>query len=108
MRVPAALSTAMLIAVFLAAPAWGLSSEEVVYLKQQGISDETIHIMIHSALEKKKLDDTSIRITEDEKAKIWSTGKPFDASLSVQQQQDVERAWNMLDNMFIDVGSGRR
>jgi hypothetical protein len=108
MRLSTCACVTLFMTVLLSAPAWGLSTEEVVYLKQQGVSDETIHIMLHNAREKEKLDTASIRITGGENATTWSTGTPFDSALSEQQRLDVERAWNMLDTMLIDIGPGRR
>ena len=36
----------VLISIFFASPGWGLNKDEIVNLKQNGISDETIRLMI--------------------------------------------------------------
>ncbi len=86
-----------------AVPAQSLTKEEIVYLKKNGVSDETIQLMLASELEKQKHEDTTIRVTDEESAVVYSTGKPSETPLSREQQQDVDRAWNMLENLFIDV-----
>ena len=96
--------------VCLCLPSWGhcLTPEEIAYLKQQGVSDETIQVMLTHEHEARKQEDTSIQFKKTGTAKTYTTGKPSGTPLSEQQQQDADRAWRMLENMFIDVNMRRR
>lgn len=79
-----------------------LTTEEVLLLKQHGVSDKTIELMIQSEMEEKRRADSSIRITDDQSAKTYSTGKPSSTPLTREEQLNVERAWEMLKNLTIE------
>ncbi len=85
-----------------------LTPEEIVFLKQNGVSDETIQIMIKTDLEEKKLKRTEPgvsqkQLSEEKSAIIYSTGAPSRSEISEEQQKNVDRAWDMLRNMFIKI-----
>lgn len=86
-----------------AAPAAGLTPDEIVYLKKNGVADETIQLMLRLEHAREKDAAGSISLTDTPNAKIYSTGPPTDTPLSQQQQLNVERAWNMLENMQLEI-----
>ncbi|MFC1591200.1 hypothetical protein ACFL43_01615 [Thermodesulfobacteriota bacterium] len=80
-----------------------LTTEEVLQLKKSGISDETIRLMIQDDRDKRQQNRTSIRIIHSENATVYSTGEPSDTPLSREQQRNVDRAWEMLKNLNLEI-----
>ncbi len=85
-----------------------LTPEEIVFLKNNGVSDETIQIMIETGFEEKKLNRTAPdvsekQISEKKSAIVYSTGAPSRTDISDERQKDVDRAWDMLRNMIIKI-----
>ncbi len=79
-----------------------LTTEEVLLLKQNGVSERTIQLMMQSKREEKSRAESSIRITEDESSKTYATGKPSSTPLTREEQLNVERAWEMLKNLTLE------
>lgn len=83
-------------------PCSGLTVEEIIRLKNAGVSDRTIQLM---------LDDERqcVREYSDESGNTrirYSTRPPSDATArSREEEEEVNRAWELLDRMIID---GRR
>jgi hypothetical protein len=89
-----------------------LTVEEVLQLKKEGVSNETIQLMIEQEMLHETLSDPDrnmgVRRVEDpdgRKSTIYSTG-------TAENRQDVgeesewekrEKAWEMLDNVIIDT-----
>ncbi len=86
---------------FFKMPLYALTTDEVILLKQNGVSDDTIQLMIQKETDNKKLSGSSIRITEDESSRTYSTGKPSGTPLTREEQRNVERAWEMLQDLRI-------
>ena len=80
-----------------------LTVEEVIKLKDAGVSDETISLMIMQQSEK------GVREVEDGEGNIsirYSTdGLGKDDCADREESEKVRRAWDMLKNLMID---GRR
>lgn len=79
-----------------------LTTQEVLLLKQNGVSERTIQLMMHSEVQEKNRAASSIRITEDESSKTYATGKPSSTPLTREEQLNVERAWEMLKNLTLE------
>jgi Na+-translocating ferredoxin:NAD+ oxidoreductase RnfG subunit len=81
---------------------YALTTDEIIQLKEHGVSDKTIQLMIQDDTEKSKQAETSIQIKETDTETIYSTGKP-DNTLDHQEQQNLDSAWEMLRNMQIEI-----
>lgn len=105
-----AVSTAILILLLVAAlPQQGqcLTAEEIAYLKNAGVSDETIQLMIQQDSKQRRHSQTGIWEVEDERGNrstIYRVGDDGDAVESKRAEQEkVDRAWEMLRNIIIDA-----
>ncbi|MCP4715643.1 MAG: hypothetical protein GY868_11045 [Deltaproteobacteria bacterium] len=96
-----ALSTFFSLFFYTASPA--LTTQEVLTLKQHGVSEETIQLMLRAEARTRAHDRTAVKITQTDSAVIYSTGRPSETPLSRQQQQNIERAWDMLKNLSIEL-----
>ncbi len=87
--------------------AWALTPEQVVTLKNAGVSDQTIQLMIRQEQEGAAAspDDSpgrkEIKDKDGRAVIIYSTGSPTGNSRSREEKQ-TERAWEMLRNIIID------
>lgn len=83
--------------------AFALTADEILHLKKSGVSDKTIELMIQSEMEEKNRADSAIQITDTKTATIYSTGKPAPTAASQQEKLNVERAWEMLKNLSVEI-----
>ena len=81
---------------------YALTTDEIILLKKNGVSDETIQLMLKNDLEKSKHDSTSPSIKETDDAITYSTGKSSD-NLSCEEQENLDRAWDMLRNLKLEI-----
>ena len=104
--------TTITLVFFLTSSSCALTVEEVLQLKKEGVSNETIQLMIEQEMLHETLSDPDrnmgVRRVEDpdgRKSTIYSTG-------TAEDRQDVgeesewekrEKAWEMLDNVIIDT-----
>ena len=75
-----------------------LTTEEVIQLKEKGVSDKTIQLMIQSETEKKEHVKEASGIkevkTSDNKSEIiYSTGGPTTTKIDAKEQQKMNNAW---------------
>ncbi|HPX56002.1 MAG TPA: hypothetical protein PK425_05610 [Syntrophales bacterium] len=92
-------------------PAWSyaLSPEEVVKLKKAGVEEKTIRMMIAQEMEAANrnpydsLGTREIRDRDGNTVVIYSTGRPAGSNLDREEQEKLDRAWEMLQNMVIEV-----
>jgi hypothetical protein len=95
-------------AFFTVGNTWALTPEQVISLKNAGVSDQTIQLMIRQEQEAAagSPDDSPGRneITDkDGKAVIiYSTGRRAGKNQSKEEQQ-TEKAWKMLNSLIIDT-----
>jgi len=105
-------ATTITLVFFLTSSSCALTVEEVLQLKKEGVSNETIQLMIEQEMLHETLSDPDrnmgVRRVEDpdgRKSTIYSTG-------TAEDRQDVgeesewekrEKAWEMLDNVIIDT-----
>jgi hypothetical protein len=87
--------------------AWALTPEQVIALKNAGVGDQTIQLMIRQERETTagSADDPPGRkeiIDKDGKAVIiYSTGRRTGNNQSKEEKQ-TEKAWEMLNRLIID------
>jgi len=110
-------ATTITLVLFLASSPCALTVEEVLQLKKEGVSDETIQLMIEQEMQRESLSDPDrnmgVRKVEEPDGRgstIYSTG-------TADNRQDLgeesewekrERAWEMLDNVIIDTRDGKK
>ena len=85
-----------------------LTTEEVIHLKESGISDKTIQLMIQSETEKKEqVKEPScvkeVQISDDKSEIIYSTGSPANTKINAEEQKKMDNAWEMLKNLNIEI-----
>jgi hypothetical protein len=102
-------ATIMVLVICAAVPGQGfcLTAEEIAYLKESGVSDETIQLMIRQENERGRPAQTGIWEVEDEKGNrstLYQVGNGREALERDQAEEEkVNRAWEMLRNLIIDA-----
>jgi hypothetical protein len=92
--------------LFSAIYASALTPQQVLELKKAGVSDQTIQMMIKQEEAAKDDDTMGTREVKDEDGNtviIYSTGKTTVSAAEAEEAKNVERAWQMLQNMNIKV-----
>jgi len=84
-----------------------LTAEEVLRLKEKGVSDQTIQLMLQQETAKQEPDRTSPGVTETKTADrksdiIYSTGEPSTTKIDTEEQEKIDNAWEMLKNMHLE------
>jgi hypothetical protein len=88
--------------------AWALTPEQVIALKNAGVSDQTIQLMIRQEQDARGEDPADfsgrkeIKDTDGKTVIIYSTGRPA-ANNRAREEKQTERAWEMLNNIIIDT-----
>jgi len=97
--------TVVLCALLTAISGFALTPQQVMDLKKAGVSDQTIQTMLkqeeakdaHAAMGKREVHDkdgnTSI---------IYTTGNVGNSVADDEEKKNVDRAWEMLNNIIID------
>ena len=98
----------MLIAamVAVAANAAALTAAEMSMLRDKGFSEETIQLLIAQERDRADHERSAIRVEQRDGSRVYATGAPA-SPLTEQQRQDVDRAWRMLENMSLELRTGR-
>jgi hypothetical protein len=105
-------ATTITLVFFLASSPCALTVEEVIQLKKEGVSDETIQLMIEQEMLHETLSDPDrnmgVRRVEEPDGRgstIYSTGKAEDRKDVGEESEweKREKAWEMLDNVIIDT-----
>ena len=87
--------------------AWALTPEQVIALKNAGVSDQTIQLMIRQeqdAAAGNLADFSGRKEVKDKDGKtviIYSAG-PTTGNNQAAEERQTERAWEMLNNIMID------
>jgi len=92
-------------------PAWSyaLTPEQVIKLKKAGVEEKTIQMMIAQEMDaanRNPYDSLGTREIKDQDGNtvvIYSTGRPAGSNLDREEQEKLDRAWEMLQNMQIEV-----
>jgi hypothetical protein len=99
---------ALLVLLVSLSSAWALTPEQVIALKNAGVSDQTIQLMIRQeqdALAGNPADFSGRKEIKDKDGKtavIYSTGRPAGNNQAKEEKQ-TEKAWEMLNNIIIDT-----
>lgn len=110
-KTPLALAICFLIMV-IPFPASALTVDEVLYLKQNGVSDETIQLMIQQEMQHERLSDPNKNIgvhkivePDGKSTTIYSTGQNEhrDDYVEESEREKRDKAWEMLHNIVIDT-----
>jgi len=90
---------------------FALTIDEVLHLKQEGVSDETIQLMIQQEMQRERLSDPNKNIgvhrvvePDGKSATIYSTGENEhrDDYEEETEREKRDKAWEMLHNIVID------
>ena len=108
-------STLIFLILFMSATAFALTVEEVIQLKKEGVSDETIQLMIQHEMQRDRLSEVETEMgvsrvegPEGRSATVYSTGPPRNRDdWEMSEREKRERAWDMLDNVIIDTRDTR-
>jgi len=93
--------------------AYCLTPEEIILLRQHGVTDSTIQLMIKSEkanppdseLPQDRESSPSIQEVQKPDGKatvIYSTGKAKKSDLTRGEKEKVDRAWEMLNNLSLE------
>lgn len=94
--------------LFTLGDSWALTPEQVISLKNAGVSDQTIHLMIRQEQEAAagNPDDSpgrkEIRDKDGKAVIIYSTGHRTGNNRSKEEIQ-TEKAWEMLKGLIVDT-----
>ena len=109
---------ALLAAVLVFPPSsFSLTAEEVMKLKEAGVSEETIQLMIQQETNTNEESDPAKKmgvkkVTEPDgnSATVYSTGesKHRDDYEEESEREKRDKAWRMLENVVIDTRDVRR
>ena len=85
-----------------------LTTEEVIQLKEKGVSDKTIQLMIQSETgEKEQLKKISgikeVKTSDNKSEIIYSTGEPSNRKIDAEEQKKMDNAWEMLKKLYIEI-----
>ena len=107
--------TVITLLIFMTSIAFALTVEEVIQLKKEGVSDETIQLMIQHEMQREEhsvpettMGERRVEEPDGRSATVFSTGpsrRRDDCEMSEQEKR--ERAWDMLDNVIIDTRDSR-
>jgi len=109
-------ATAITLFFSLASSPFALTVEEVIRLKKEGVTDETIQLMIEQEMLDATLSDPDrnmgVRRVEEPDGRgstVYSTGTAKDRKEPGEESEweKREKAWEMLDNVIIDTRDGK-
>jgi hypothetical protein len=108
-------STLITLIFFMNATSFALTVEEVIQLKKEGVSDETIQLMIQHEMQRERSSEgetemgvSRVEDPQGRSATVYSTGPPRDRDdCEMSEREKRERAWDMLDNVIIDTRDTR-
>ena len=87
---------------------YALTPDQVIQLRKAGVSDETIQMMLkqeRDAKEANPYDQIGVREIKDKEGNsitIYSTGRSTKAGAGDPEEENVDKAWKMLQHMIID------
>lgn len=98
---------ALLAVAFFAGISHALTPEQVLQLKRAGVEDETIRMMIQQEREaaENPADQIGRREIKDKDGNsviLYSTGKTKQQAGTDPEQEKLDQAWKMLQNIMID------
>jgi hypothetical protein len=93
-----------------------LTVEEILLLKQNGVSEQTIQMMLHSELlghslaplpGKKKWASEPLPDPDGGSAIVYTTGSGGQNARNAEEHLKEERAWEMLRHIIVDTRSSQ-
>lgn len=87
---------------------YALTPEQIIQLRKTGVSDKTIQIMLQQEKDAKEVnpyDQMGVREIKDKEGNvvtIYSTGRSTQGAPGDSENENVAKAWKMLQNMIID------
>ncbi|HPL62851.1 MAG: hypothetical protein PHG91_00415 [Syntrophales bacterium] len=99
------MTAAAVLVLFLSAPALALTTQEILELKKAGVSDKTIQIMLKQEKGAKggdpadRIGKREVKDKDGNTTILYSTGA---ATVEDDEKEQVENAWKMLQNMYIE------
>jgi hypothetical protein len=104
-----AIVTSLLLAL-LPSITFSLTVKEILLLKENGVSEETIQMMLESearatenAVESQRSVVRTIVRPNGQKAIVYSTGNSDQGAFDVEEKKKEELAWEMLRYLIIDT-----
>ena len=105
----------IILTLLMISTSFALTVEEVIQLKQEGVGDETIQLMIQHEMQRGQHSESETKMgvrrveePDGKSATVYSTGpstRRDDCEMSEREKR--ERAWDMLDNVIIDTRDSR-
>ena len=89
-----------------------LTVEEILLLKQNGVCEETVQMMLQSEIQARSLQSSAVGLTMGiqtitrpggHSASVYATGSADQDSRSAQERLKEERAWEMLRRIIVDT-----
>jgi hypothetical protein len=103
------LSAVICLAWGLPALALALTTEEILLLKQNGVSEKTIQMMLRSEIEARRHEASGDRMgiktitrPNGQPAIVYSTGSDDHHRKKAEERLKEERAWEMLRHIIVD------
>lgn len=87
---------------------YALTPDQIIQLRKAGVSDATIQMMLQQERDAEKAnpyEQIGVREIKDKDGNsvtIYSTGRSTKESTGNPQEENVDKAWKMLQNMIID------
>lgn len=97
-------SAVLFCALFAASSCFALTPQQVIDLKKAGVSDQTIQIMLKQEEAKDPNAAIGTREVKDKDGNtviIYTTGNSTNTAADDEEKKNVERAWQMLNNIII-------
>ena len=97
-------STIFLWTICAASSCFALTSQQVIALKKAGVSDQTIQMMLQQEAGKDPYATIGTREVKDKNGNtviIYTTGEHTNSAADDEERKNVERAWEMLNNITI-------
>lgn len=91
--------------VIMATSVFALTPQQVIDLKKAGVSDQTIQMMIKQEEGKDPYAAIGTREVKDKDGNtviIYTTGNSTSPAYDDEEKKNVDRAWEMLNNIIID------
>jgi hypothetical protein len=97
-------SAVFLCTLFVAITCFALTPKQVIELKKAGVSDKTIQMMLKQEEGKDPYATIGTREVKDKDGNtviIYTTGASGSSAADDEEKKNVERAWQMLNNITI-------
>lgn len=94
------------------APSGALTVEEILLLKQNGVSEETIQMMLQNEIQTRSLQTSAAGETmgihtitrpDGRSAIVYSTGSGDHVARDAEARKKEEQAWEMLRHIIVDT-----